>query len=296
MSDLHRAVEAEIDAFRPNRIPPFSLLLHRRRARDRRIRMAGVAAMSAVAVAGVVFLPFTLAGGSDRVEQNTSQAPTAPGGTTERGTVLKPTHYRLQYAEFDQAAFKAQARAAQMRAVSACFALKGVATPITRYNTQIMFATVTGSTEVRSFERCIQQIEGVTLTVRPDVPVPEPSPDEIPFDPGTAPDDFLTRVPLPSCGSFDVGLAWQEPPSALKCLIDAIGSDTGAELALSGRTVEGDPIVLYYRALPGRHVIEVFEDSTRDDLGSQAWASRTCRDFDTDLGRPTGCQERDIDN
>lgn len=83
MSDLHRAVEDEIDAFRPDRTPPFAGLLARRRARDRRRTATGAAALSAVAVIGIVFVPSALSGGEDRLPSVANPGPTQEAGDPE---------------------------------------------------------------------------------------------------------------------------------------------------------------------------------------------------------------------
>lgn len=54
MSDLHRAVEAELDAHRPSNTPPFSAARARKRARKQR-RAGSAVALSVVAVLGVAF-------------------------------------------------------------------------------------------------------------------------------------------------------------------------------------------------------------------------------------------------
>ncbi len=65
MSDLHIAVQAEIDAHRPHRVPPFDALLTRRRDRGRRRTSAAMVA-SAVVAAGIALLPAALHSGTDR--------------------------------------------------------------------------------------------------------------------------------------------------------------------------------------------------------------------------------------
>lgn len=67
MSDLPRAVQAEIDAYTPAAAPPFDALAGRKRSRDRRRLAAGGAALSAVAVAAAAaVLAPSLGGGPDR--------------------------------------------------------------------------------------------------------------------------------------------------------------------------------------------------------------------------------------
>jgi hypothetical protein len=58
--DLDRAVDARIDAYRPDRVPPFAAL-EVRRARKVRARSAAAVVLAAVAAAGVVVVPSLLA-------------------------------------------------------------------------------------------------------------------------------------------------------------------------------------------------------------------------------------------
>lgn len=110
----------------------------------------------------------------------------------------------------------------------------------------------------------------------------------VPYDAATAPEVFRKREPLPSCGDYVLGLGLGEqlPPAASACLL----AEGSAELAVSRLTIEGDPIVAYYRADPGP-VLDVFIDATRDSFGSGTWVRKTCTGFDPARGRPTGCTE-----
>ena len=79
MSDLDRAVQAEIDAWAPRTPPPgFDALAGRKRARDRRRLATGGAALSAVAIVGAAALAPSLGGGRDELPTVTgSPVPTA---------------------------------------------------------------------------------------------------------------------------------------------------------------------------------------------------------------------------
>ena len=99
-----------------------------------------------------------------------------------------------------------------------------------------------------------------------------------------APDAFIDRAALPSCGSVDLGQGETIPQDAIDCLADA--GDQGAELVVTMPTVEGDPIVTYYRALPTGGV-EVFTDMTQDAFGG-GWAHEVCEDATT-IGEYGGC-------
>ena len=71
------AAREDLTAFRPDRTPPFAALRARKRARDMR-RGGAALAVTALAVAGVAFVPTLLAGS------------VAPGGETARGEATGP--------------------------------------------------------------------------------------------------------------------------------------------------------------------------------------------------------------
>jgi hypothetical protein len=100
------------------------------------------------------------------------------------------------------------------------------------------------------------------------------------------PASFTDRIPLPSCGSVELGQAEAIPQDAIDCLTDA--GAQGAELVVTTLTVEGDEIVTYYRALP-EGGIEVFTDMTKDAFGG-GWAHEVCADATT-VGQYGGCAE-----
>lgn len=103
-----------------------------------------------------------------------------------------------------------------------------------------------------------------------------------------APDAFTSRVPLPSCGTYDIGHD-DTPDAAATCFADAVGGSEGAEYAVTRATDEGDPIVTYYRTLPGDSTVDVFIDSTRDDFGTKGWTRQTCTGYDLAMREATGC-------
>jgi hypothetical protein len=105
------------------------------------------------------------------------------------------------------------------------------------------------------------------------------------------PQAFKERTALPSCGKVEASHG-QAPSGSAGCLAAAVEGQDGAELAVSYLTPEGDPIVLYTRAVPGDPV-EVFEDHTRDDLGRQTWTRSECAGFDVATSRATGCKVMD---
>lgn len=57
MSDLHRAVVAEIDSYRPPQPPPFAAIRQRKRTRDRRQYALAGTALTVVAGAGLALAP-----------------------------------------------------------------------------------------------------------------------------------------------------------------------------------------------------------------------------------------------
>lgn len=66
MSDaLDRAVDAQLDAYRPTGTPPFAVIEARKRSRDRRRYVVAGAALSVVALAGVAFAAGTQDGAPD---------------------------------------------------------------------------------------------------------------------------------------------------------------------------------------------------------------------------------------
>lgn len=75
MSDeLGRAVDARIDAFRPDRMPPWDALVDRHRVRGRR-RTTTLAVLTAAAAAGIVFVTPALSGGPGRLPNYAGPAP-----------------------------------------------------------------------------------------------------------------------------------------------------------------------------------------------------------------------------
>lgn len=91
---------------------------------------------------------------------------------------------------------------------------------------------------------------------------------------GNAPRGFLDRSSLFSCGEFVLGQGAVEPREGWDCL--AARLETGAELVVVSPTIEGDPVITYYRVGPDIAGIEVFEDSSFDKFGSGRWALRRC--------------------
>lgn len=87
MSDLHLAIEAQREAFRPVDVPPFSSLQVRRRLQDRRVAAAG-AAVSVVAVAGLLVSVSLLGDGPDTVRSTPAAPAPADDERTRFGEAL----------------------------------------------------------------------------------------------------------------------------------------------------------------------------------------------------------------
>ncbi len=105
-----------------------------------------------------------------------------------------------------------------------------------------------------------------------------------------APAAFVDRRELPSCGTVELRLGESIPQDAIDCVTNA--PPEGAELLVTAPTDEGDPIAMYYRALPGGG-IEVFADMTQDAFGI-GWSHAMCPQATSvvDLGE---CTEERLD-
>ena len=89
------------------------------------------------------------------------------------------------------------------------------------------------------------------------------------------PDAFAHRSPLPSCGEVDAGL-WAPSGPEVECLERALRNGAAAELVVGTVTDEGDPVVFFYRSVPGSPGLEIFVDAREDAFGSRAWEHLTC--------------------
>lgn len=103
------------------------------------------------------------------------------------------------------------------------------------------------------------------------------------------PQAFLEREPLASCGDFTLGQGEQYPADAMKCLEDAMGNG-GAELVLTMPTLEGDPVVTWYRALPTGGM-ETWSDVRQDKFAGEgvSWQFHSCPQAESPLGDPGEC-------
>jgi hypothetical protein len=96
-----------------------------------------------------------------------------------------------------------------------------------------------------------------------------------------APDAFVDRTPVPSCGAVLQGLSdtWQPTPDAypeVGCLAEALRTGAGAELVAQYTTVEGDKVAYYYRVEPGRPGLELFVDASGDAFAGRPWEHAVC--------------------
>ncbi|NLF04134.1 MAG: hypothetical protein GX593_03885 [Actinomycetales bacterium] len=91
---------------------------------------------------------------------------------------------------------------------------------------------------------------------------------------GAAPDAFTNRKPLFSCGEFVLGQGATTPQEGWDCLAEHL--ETGAELVVVAPTVEGDPIMTYYRVGPEIDGMEYFSDPTFDTWGADEWEHMLC--------------------
>lgn len=91
---------------------------------------------------------------------------------------------------------------------------------------------------------------------------------------GNAPEAFTNRKPLFSCGEFVLGQGAALPQEAWDCLAEHL--DTGAELVETMPTIEGDPVITYYRVGPEIDGLEYFTDASFDKFGSGEWTHGSC--------------------
>jgi hypothetical protein len=86
----------------------------------------------------------------------------------------------------------------------------------------------------------------------------------------SAPQEFRDRSKLAGCGEVALTATGRLHSQQFNCLASS-GDTGGAELVVIFRTVEGDPIVRYYRAGPSIHDVEIFSDETLDKFGTRKW-------------------------
>lgn len=87
---------------------------------------------------------------------------------------------------------------------------------------------------------------------------------------------FITRDPLPSCGTFAARRADDIPARYRECMTRGQDSGIGAELAVMTRTAQGDPITTYYRVTAPGGRAEAFVDHSAGRSGSAGWDHYFC--------------------
>lgn len=171
---LDRAVDARIDAFRPDTLPPFTAIESRKRARDRRRLATGGGLLSALAVVGAVVLVPALTGGGDRLTPGpVAEGPGLPRVQGEERPVRDAgnNQYEVRYGgPFDlgtgpEALGKAEAAIEQcLRFSEPDYLTRSESTP-TLYT-----AIVIGQDNIDAFEGCIRAIPDVNLKLVSSTP------------------------------------------------------------------------------------------------------------------------------
>jgi hypothetical protein len=126
---------------------------------------------------------------------------------------------------------------------------------------------------------------------------PLPSPSAPLTSPSTpAPAEFTNRVSLQSCGEATPrgplpAMNERFPSPAIDCLIAGQNGD-GGEFVLRTFTTDGEPVVTYFRVLPGSSEVEVFVDDSKDKFRGGAgtgWSRFTCPVPDLSRESLIGC-------
>ena len=104
-----------------------------------------------------------------------------------------------------------------------------------------------------------------------------------------APSAFQQRDPLPACPDITLEQGEAIEGTSAACLEEA-GSE-GAELAVVLPTVEGDPIVRFFRVGPDIDGMEIWEDWTRDTFGG-GWHLGLCSEVN--VSNPGDCTFTDF--
>lgn len=280
MSDLDRVVDARIASYQPDKAPPFEKIKVRR-ARRNRTRAAGAAALSVLAVGGIAFGASAVGDGQDRL-------PTTYADPED----LTQATYVLRYDTLQPGGLPADEAA-----VRACTALPGVSGVSVEEKLPPNYVVTFDGTaaQAEAFNDCADALPGISVSVLPQPGRAAAAPavfvnEPVLHDLDTAPDEFTERLPLPSCGSYVLAQGAEQPTDAYACLASSVGSSAGAELVVQAPTIEGAPVVSYWRALPNSPVVEFWSDATRDPMGSRSWARGTCERVDPRLG-PSGCEQ-----
>jgi hypothetical protein len=152
MSDpLDRAVDARIDAYRPDLVPPFDSIQARKRTRDRRRGLAAAAA-TALAVAGIAFVPAALGGGG------TAPAPVAGDPPTAEQLAF---HIKATDAKTVLAGGKANGEA-----ISRCAQLPGLSNTGALYSDPAQYTgLVAAGDDADALTDCVEAVPGWGVTL-----------------------------------------------------------------------------------------------------------------------------------
>jgi predicted small secreted protein len=102
---------------------------------------------------------------------------------------------------------------------------------------------------------------------------------------GTAPQAFVDRDRLPSCGSYAWTLNDEGPPEHIwRCLVDSLDQGDPAELIVQSPGIDSTS-VSYYRVYEEGEQVEVWH---RDTMGDRWWRG-SCASLDPDEG-PGPCE------
>lgn len=166
MSDLHRAVEAELQAYRPDRAPAFAALKARKRQRDQR-RAGAAVTLSVIAVAGIAFVPNALGSGSGGSQGVAGPQPKEAEPTRSEPDDALSIAFRVTYS--DPAAYDGRSDDARL---SPCLALQGVGSPLDPFFTRPPSYTVTvkGGGQVEAFRTCLAGLTNISVQ---ELPSPE---------------------------------------------------------------------------------------------------------------------------
>lgn len=152
MYDLHQAVQAEIAAHTPTLPPSFEALKARKRARDRR-RTGAAVAVSALAVAGIAFVPSALLDAGGKAPNQVAQ----PGDAEVFGFHIKATDTWTD----------SEGGGAGPAALQQCLELPGLSEATARYSYPAQYSgQVTGRDNADALTDCVEAVPGwgATLT------------------------------------------------------------------------------------------------------------------------------------